>query len=102
MTDRSNRDTEYVIVRNGKSKKTTRYYDDTDDDDDDDSQIGTVTRRIVRTKPTKEQHIKYISRHEPVSDHRRQRVVESNDVCISFLYKIHTLFVFFLLSRNLA
>jgi hypothetical protein len=80
------RDTEYVIVRNRKPKKTRRiYYDEDEDYDDDDSQIYTsTTRRITRSKPRRQQQprIKYISSDEIDSDYRRQRVVESRDVCL--------------------
>jgi len=76
MTDRSTRDTEYVLVRDSKPKKTTRYYYDPDDDYD--SQQGATTRRIVRTKPIKEQRMKYITTDELQSDHRG---VEQKDVC---------------------
>jgi hypothetical protein len=88
MTDRSSRDTEYVVVRDRKPKKPIRYYydNDDDDDDDDDNEIPiTSTRRIVRTKPIKEQRIKYITTEELESDHRRPRISELNDVCI-FIY----------------
>jgi hypothetical protein len=88
MTDRSTRDTEYVLVQDPKSKKTTRYYYDADDDND--SQLGTSTRRIVRTKPIKEQRIRYVSSDEVESNYRRPRVAESSDVCILIL------FIFFL------
>lgn len=81
MTDRSGRETEYVLIRDSKPKKTTRYYYDADDDND--SQNGvTTTRRILRTKPTKEQRVKYVTADELDSDYRRPRVTESNDVCI--------------------
>jgi hypothetical protein len=96
MTNHSRRDTQYVVLRNEKPKKATRYYYDTDDDDD--SQMATITRRIVRTKPIKDQRIKYITTDELQSDHRRQRAVEQKDVCnfnqirISFIFYM---FVFF-------
>jgi len=90
MTDRSIRDTEYVIVRDSKPKKSTRYYYDADDDND--SQQGSTTRRIIRTKPTKEQRIKYISTDELETDYRRSRIVEPSDVCTFILYiYIHSL-----------
>jgi hypothetical protein len=83
MTNHSRRDTQYVVLRNGKPKKATRYYYDTDvdDDDDNDSQMATISRRIVRTKPIKEQLMKYITTDELQSDHRRQRGFEQKDVC---------------------
>ena len=75
MTNRSSRDTQYVIVRDEKPKKPTRYYYDGDDDND-----SQTARRIVRTKPAKEQRIKYVTADAVESDHRRQRVAESSDV----------------------
>ena len=97
MTDRSRRDTEYVVVRDRKPKKPIRYYydndnDDDDDDDDDDNEIPiTSTRRIVRTKPNKEQRIKYITTDELESAHRRPRISEFNDVCIFIYIFLHNI-----------
>jgi hypothetical protein len=88
MTNRSSRDTEYVVVRDQKPKKPIRYYYDNDNDDDDDDdeynevQIPTTSRRVLRTKPPKEQRIKYVTTDELESEYRRHRVAESNDVCI--------------------
>ena len=79
MTERLSRDTEYVLVPNRKSKKPVQYVYETDDDNE--SHIATVTRKLVRQKPVREQHIKYITADELERDHRRQRVVETNDVC---------------------
>ena len=78
MTDRSHRDSEYVIIRDSKSKKPSHYYYDADDDNE--SQAGGTTRRIVRAQPTKEQRIRYVIADEQESDYRRQRVVEPSDV----------------------
>jgi len=84
MTNRSIRDTEYVIVRDSKPKNATRYYYDADDDND--SQQASTTRRIIRTKPTKEPRIKYVTADEHETDYRRSRIVESSDVCTFVLY----------------
>lgn len=81
MTDRSTRDGEYVLVRDSKPKKTTRYYYDADVDND--SQLGAMTRRVVRTKPAKEQRIRYVLADEAESDYRRPRITESSDVRMS-------------------
>lgn len=81
MTDRSTQSSEYVLVRDAKPKKTTRYYYDTADDDND-SQINTTTRRIVRTKPVKEQPVRYVVADDAETDYRRVRQAESSDVCI--------------------
>ncbi|CAF0753408.1 unnamed protein product [Adineta steineri] len=77
MNNRINRDAGYVLVQDKKQSKGTQYYD-SDDDDDNDSQMATVTRRVIRTKPTKEQRIKYISTDDLQYDHRRQSIVEPN------------------------
>ncbi|CAF0776412.1 unnamed protein product [Adineta steineri] len=79
MNNRINRDAGYVLVQDKKQSKGTQYYDDSDDDDDNDSQMATVTRRVIRTKPTKEQRIKYISTDDLQYDHRRQSIVEPNN-----------------------
>ncbi|CAF0744670.1 unnamed protein product [Adineta steineri] len=78
MNNRINRDAGYVLVQDKKQSKGTQYYYDSDDDDDNDSQMATVTRRVIRTKPTKEQRIKYISTDDLQYDHRRQSIVEPN------------------------
>ena len=80
MTDRSTQNSEYVFVRDAKPKQTARYYHDGDDDND--SQTNMTTRRIVRTKPAKEQRIRYVVADDGESDYRRVRQAESNDVCI--------------------
>lgn len=80
MTDRSTQSSEYVLVRDAKPKQTARYY--YDGDDDNDSQTNTTTRRIVRTKPVKEQRIRYVRGDDSESDYRRVRQAESSDVCI--------------------
>ncbi|CAF0875453.1 unnamed protein product [Adineta steineri] len=90
MNNRINRDGGYVLVQDKKQSKGTQYYDDSDDDDDNDSQMATVTRRVIRTKPTKEQRIKYISTDDLQYDHRRQSIVEPNNVrrfILSLSYK---------------
>ncbi|CAF4389595.1 unnamed protein product, partial [Adineta steineri] len=79
MNNRIGRDGGYVLVQDKKQSKGTQYYDDSDDDDDNDSQMATVTRRVIRTKPTKEQRIKYISTDDLQYDHRRQSIVEPNN-----------------------
>jgi hypothetical protein len=79
MTDRSHRDSEYVLIRDSKPKKSTRYYYDADDDND--SQQSVATKTIVRPKPTKEPRIRYITSDELESDYRRPRVAESIHVC---------------------
>ncbi|CAF2963620.1 unnamed protein product [Rotaria sp. Silwood2] len=81
MTDRSNRDVEYIVIPNRKPKITPRYYyyDDDDDDDDNDSQLITTSRRIVRTKPIEEPRTKYLEMNNLESEDRRQNVTEFND-----------------------
>jgi hypothetical protein len=86
MTDRSNREVEYVMVRNPKSTTAARYYydddDDEHDDDPDDSHVGTTTtmKRIIRRKPVREPVIKYVTSDEGDIDDRRKYRSESNDV----------------------
>ncbi|CAF1098471.1 unnamed protein product [Adineta ricciae] len=77
MTERLSRGAEYILVPNRKPKKPVQYVYETDDDNE--SQIATVTRKVVRQKPAHEQHIRYITADELERDHRRQRVVETND-----------------------
>jgi hypothetical protein len=89
MTNRASRDTEYVVVRDRKPKKTSRYYYDDDgdvEDDDNESQLDTTTRSVVRSKPIREQHVKYVSTDDHDSQYRRQRATEPSDVCNSLLF----------------
>lgn len=65
MTAPSSRETEYVIVRDGKPKQTARYYYDDDMIDYDTDTPVTTTRRVIRKQPVKEQRIKYVSADEP-------------------------------------
>ena len=62
MTDRN---TEYVLMRNRKPRNTKRYYyyDDDDDDDDDDNGDANlqVYTRLARAKAHEPQRVKYIS-----------------------------------------
>lgn len=83
MTDRSNRNTEYVLIKDSKPKKPSRYYYDADDDD---NESQPATRRMVRTKPPKEQRIRYVTADELESNYRRPRLAESSDVCILLKY----------------
>lgn len=90
MTDQA---TQYVVVQNGQPKKTMRYYYDSDDDYDDEPQMPVITRRIVRTQPTKGQRIRYVTTNELESNHRRPRLTESIDVCIYIQSFSYILFV---------
>lgn len=78
MTHRSNRDAQYVIVRDSKSQKPVQYYYDADDDDD--PQAVLKTRRIVQQKPVKEQRIRYVSTDEVEPEYRRTRLPQSTHV----------------------
>ena len=84
MTEPSSRETEYVVVRDGKPKKTARYYYDDDDliDYDTDTPI-TTTRRVIRKKPVKEQRVKYISADEPEVAETPANPPETTEVRIS-------------------
>jgi len=86
MTDR---DAEYVLVRNRKPRKTRQYYYDEDDDDDDDSQIYT---RVTRRKPAKEPRIRYVSSDEIDSDYRRQ----PSDVCVCLIELFKIIYIYYL------
>ncbi|CAF2411402.1 unnamed protein product [Rotaria sp. Silwood2] len=67
----SDRNTEYVLVRNPKPKKTRQYYyDDDPNDDDDDDNDSQIYGRLVSIKPRREQRIKYISNDENDYDYR--------------------------------
>ncbi|UJR28227.1 hypothetical protein I4U23_009477 [Adineta vaga] len=77
MTERLSRDMEYVILPQRKVRKPTQYYYESDDDNE--SQVPTVTKRIVRGKPVREQNIKYVTADELDRDHRRSRQTETND-----------------------
>lgn len=79
MTNRLSRDTEYVLVRDAKSRKPLRQYYDTDDEND--SQPRLTTRKVVQKKPVKGQRIKYVATEEHEPDYRRVRLAGSNDVC---------------------
>lgn len=70
------RDTEYILVQNKKPKRKPRQYRYKEEgDDDDDSQLY---QRVARTKPHKEQRLRYMSSDEIESDRRQQ----SSDVCV--------------------
>lgn len=81
MTEPSSRETEYVVVRDGKPKRTSRYYYDDDDliDYDTDTPVAT-TRRVIRKKPIKEQRVKYISADEPEGAETPANPPEGNEV----------------------
>ncbi|CAF3409072.1 unnamed protein product [Rotaria sp. Silwood1] len=68
----SDRNTEYVLIRNRKPKKSRQYYYDEDpnDDDGDDDNDSQIYARLVQIKPRKEQRIKYISNDEDDLDYR--------------------------------
>lgn len=75
------RDTEYILVQNKKPKKKIRQYrynEDDDDDNDDDDNNSDLYRRVARSKPHKEQRLRYMSSDEIESDNRR----EPSDVCL--------------------
>ena len=78
MTNRSNRDAKYVLVQSRKPKATANYYAD----DDYHSQVEPSTRRIVRTRPRDERHVKYVTSDELDGDYRRERWPPSNEVRI--------------------
>ncbi|CAF1447860.1 unnamed protein product [Rotaria sordida] len=71
----SDRNTEYILIRNRKPKKSRQHYYDEDanyDDDEDDDDDSQIYARLVPRKPRKEQRIKYISNDENDFDYRRQ------------------------------
>jgi len=77
MTNRSNQETEYVVVRDSQPKKPIRYYYDPDDEGDS---MPLTTRRVVRRKPVKEQRTQYLTKEVPAPEYRRTRVAGSTDV----------------------
>ena len=85
MTEPSSRETEYVVVRDGKPKRVSKYYYDDDDliDDDTDAPVTARTRRVIRKKPVKEQRIKYVSADEPDVEYAPPNPQETTEVSSS-------------------
>ena len=79
MTIRPSRDTKYIVVTDRKPKIASWYR--YEDDYADDSPIQSTTRRVVQTKPMKDQRFRYVTMDNHESDRQRQDAAESDDVC---------------------
>lgn len=79
MAERRSRDSDYVVVTGRKPKVVRSYY--VDSDDDNDLQPTTVTRRVIRKKPSKEKPTAAVETNNGELDDGKQ-ANESTDVRI--------------------
>lgn len=74
----ADRNTEYLLIKNQKTRKPKQFYYDEDDDDYDDDYNSQIYGRLVPIKPRKEQRVKYISNDETDYNYRKY----TSDVCV--------------------